>query len=89
MQATDFNNAINFISNNSSAIDEVKVTSLIRSNFNPMEGNQVAINVKLLTDEKHKNKLFTIMTNDTYMEDFSRDNEKQDLTDYLNTVVMS
>lgn len=88
MQATDFNNAINFISNNSSAIDEVKVTSLIRSNFNPMEGNQVAINVKLLTDEKHKNKLFTIMTNDTYMEDFDRDNEKKDLTDYLNTVVM-
>lgn len=89
MQATDFNNAINFISNNSSAIDEVKVTRLIRSNFNPMEGNQVAINVKLLTDEKHKNKLFTIMTNDTYMEDFDRDNEKKDLTDYLNTVVMS
>lgn len=88
MQATDFNNAITFISENATAIDEVKVTSLIQSNFNCYEGNQVAINIKLLTDEKHKNKLFTILTNDTYMEDFSRDNEKQDLTDYLNTVVM-
>jgi len=87
MQAINFNEATDFISSNSKVIDEVKVTSIKRYGFNEMEGNQVDINVKLLTDKKHKNKLFTIETNDTYMEEFNRDNEKEDLTDYLNVLV--
>lgn len=87
MQAINFNEATDFISSNSKVIDEVKVTSIKRYGFNEMEGDQVDINVRLLTDKKHKNKLFTIMTNDTYMEDFDRDDEKKDLAEYLNVLV--
>lgn len=88
MQATNFNNAIDFITSNSKIIDRVKVTSIKRYGFNPTTGTQVDINIKLLTDDHHKNKLFTIMTNNTYMEDFSQENEKEDLTDYLNVLLM-
>lgn len=88
MQATNFNNAIDFITSNSKVIDEVRVTSIERYDFNSTTGNQVDINVKLLTDEKHKNKLFTIMANSTYMEDFDRDNEKASFQEYLNIIVM-
>lgn len=87
MQAINFNEATDFISSNSKVIDKVKVTNIKRYGFNCYEGNQVEINVKLLTDEKHENKLFTIETNDTYTEDFDRDNEKEDLTEYLNALV--
>jgi len=87
MQAINFNEATDFISSNSKVIDKVKVTNIKRYGFNCYEGNQVDVNVKLLTDEKHKDKLFTIMTNDTYMQDFDRDDEKKDLTEYLNVLV--
>lgn len=88
MQATNFNNAIDFITSNSKAIDEVRVTSIKRYGFNCYEGYQVDINVKLLTNSHYKNKLFTIMTNDTYMEDFDRDNEKESFQEYLNIIAM-
>lgn len=88
MQALNFNNAVDFIASNSKIIDEVRVTSIKCYAFSSVEGYQVDINIKLLTDEKHKNKLFTIVTNDTYMEDFDRDNEKASFQEYLNMMVM-
>lgn len=88
MQTVDFNNSVQFIIDNKKIIKGIRVTKIERYGFNSMEGNQVAINVKLITNDQHKNKMFTILTNDTYMEDFNRDNEKEDFEEYLNVITM-
>lgn len=66
-------------------IKEVKVTSIQELDFNPMEGQNYQVNVKLLF-ENGRYKLLKYVTNTTYLDDipdFNNLNELQQiLTEY-------
>lgn len=90
MTTATYNEGVKFISTNKKLIEGVKVTKLEKTGFNDMEGSQFNINIKLTTVDGYKNKLFTMLTNGTYMEDFGADYDemKEKLQDYLNILVM-
>lgn len=90
MTTASYNDTVKFVSNNKKLIDGVKVTRFEKTGFNDMEGNQFSINVKIIAVDGYKNKLFTMLTNSTYMEDFDADygEMKEELQDCLNTIAM-
>lgn len=71
-------NAIyNFVANYSKDIQEVKITHFERYGFNDMEGGQYQINFKIITAPKYRNKLFKVLTNSTYLEDYNGDTDQE------------
>lgn len=84
-------NAIyNFVANYSKDIQEVKITHFERYGFNDMEGGQYQINFKIITAPKYRNKLFKVLTNSTYLEDYDGDTDqevKEELEENINLLL--
>lgn len=70
------NALLKFLFDFNHAIESLKVTKLDISDFNDMEGYQWYFNVKVLL-VNGKSKLIKIHTNDTYMEDFISEIDKE------------
>lgn len=61
----------------SGMIENYYVTNAEAVSFNCFEGNIYHVNIKLVTKEGYKNKIITMVTNSTYIEDFDLwDDEK-------------
>jgi len=90
MTAATYTESVKFILNNRKLIDGVKVTRFEKTGFNDMEGSQFSINIKILAVDGYKNKLFTMLTNSTYLDDFGGgyDEMKEELQNYLNDLLM-
>ena len=64
---------------------EIKITKILKNDFNDMEGYQFYINVKItlldekkvFADTKRKSKMFKIHTNSTYIENFEHETETE------------
>lgn len=76
------NSLLNFLFDFNHTIENLKVTKLDISDFNEMEGYQWYFNVKVLLING-KSKLIKIHTNDTYMEDFISETEKEPTKELL------
>lgn len=97
MKTLDFKNgteyAYNIIKmlNDSNVPYEIKVTKMIKGNFNSYEGYQFNFNVKItivnhkavFKDSKGKSKLFAISTNSTYLDEFEHNDLKAEFQEYL------
>lgn len=90
MTIASYNDTVKFILNNRNLIDGVKITRFEKTGFNNMEGGQFSINIKILAVDGYKNKLFTLLTNSTYLDDFGGgyDEMKEELKNYLNDLLM-
>ena len=90
MTAATYNETLKFVLNNRKLIDGVKITRFEKTGFNVMEGQQFSINIKILATDGYKNKLFTMLTNSTYLDDFGGgyDEMKEELQNYLNDLLM-
>ena len=90
MTAATYTESVEFVINNRKLIDGVKITRFEKTGFNNMEGGQFSINIKILATDGYKNKLFTMLTNSTYLDDFGGgyDEMKEELQNYLNDLLM-
>ncbi|MDO4432012.1 MAG: hypothetical protein Q4B80_01720 [Aerococcaceae bacterium] len=52
-------------------VKSFKITNIIPLDFNHMEGQNYQINLKVITTPKYKNKIVKILTNSTYLDDYS------------------
>jgi len=86
---TELNSLLDFLNHNKEGIDDIKVTSINKGNFNEMEGYQYCIGIKIITLPKFKNKQFMWETNTTYICDYLPDKaltkkeEKESIIDGL------
>ena len=63
-------------------VKEIKITKLEKIGFNSMEGNQLQINLKFISEEGYKNRLFQIFTNSSYFEWYELET-KEDLKEFF------
>lgn len=56
-----------FLNQNRELIEDAYITSVKDLGFNTMEGNEVCVNVKVVTKEGYKNKLLGVYLNSTYL----------------------
>lgn len=69
MEQTSLRDFQDFVLENGSIITDLKVTNTKVCDFNNMEGWQYYFNVKIVTNEKYKNKLIVVHTNSSWLED--------------------
>lgn len=65
-----------FVTDNHEKIEKVKVTKIIKTHFNDMEGNNYLANVKIITPNGYKNKLLQVTFNDSYLEWYQEEVEE-------------
>ena len=68
-----------FAYRNRDKIEGFKITKVEKTGFNDMEGWQYYINVKFFTKKGYKNKILTLHTNSTYVEDYEGYNDLKEL----------
>ena len=69
----------------SGMIENYYVTSAEVVSFNCFEGNIYHVNIKLVTKEGFKNKIVTMVTNSTYIEDFDLWDDEKSLKENFQT----
>jgi len=73
-----------FVDRNKDKIEYFKITKVVQTDFNDMEGWQFYVNVKFFAKKGYKNKILTLHTNSTYVEDYEGyDNLKALFTDMV------
>lgn len=77
-----------FAYRNREKIEDFKVTKVVQTAFNDMEGWQYYVNVKFFTKPGYKNKILTLHTNSTYVEDYEGYNDLKELfTDMVSDII--
>lgn len=69
MQKITLKDLYAFHSENEQLIEGIKVTKFNQLYFNDMEGYHYEFNVKVTTVNGYRNKLLSVVTNDTWLED--------------------
>ena len=80
MQRITLNDLYSFHSENEQLIEDIKVTKFTQLHFNDMVGYNYEFNVKVTTVEGYRNKLFTVETNSTWLEDIINVVDNKDLS---------
>ncbi len=70
---------------NTDMVKDYYVTSAEVVSFNCFEGNIYHVNIKLVTKEGYKNKIVTMVTNSTYIEDFDLWDDEKSLKENFQT----
>lgn len=96
MQTLNFNNGIQYAYNIQKSLTdnkipyEVKVTKMEKGAFNSYEGYEFTFNIKItilgnkvFSSNKGKSKIFSIVTNSTYLDDFEHNDLKAEFKEYL------
>lgn len=69
-------------------VKQIKVTSIKKIGFNDMEGNQLQVNVKFLSNDGYRNRLFRVFTNSSVLDWYELET-KEEIADFLESCLGS
>ncbi len=82
-----FNSVCHWLYENKDKINAIKITSINHYGFNKIEGDKFICGLKVITNEKYKNKLLQFDINTSYCDDDLIAITSEHLENYLNIFI--